>query len=126
MHIQDREQCNWLRTRVELNVFSQKTKNSLYTPSQEDRLNCLDRLIWATKLEEFLQQKFSDKRFGCDGAEVIIPGMKTLVDHAADLGVKGEPPFLDFSSIVPRCNNFFRCRDRHGSQRPDQPFGQLS
>lgn len=25
-------------------------------------------------------------RFGCDGAEVIIPGMKTLIDVAADLG----------------------------------------
>jgi len=89
MHIQDRDQCNWLRSRVELNVVGKETSSSLYTPSKEDRINCLDRLLWATRFEEFLQQKFSDKRFGCDGAETMIPGIKTLVDHAAALGVQG-------------------------------------
>jgi 2-oxoglutarate dehydrogenase complex dehydrogenase (E1) component-like enzyme len=28
-------------------------------------------------------------RFGCDGAEVIIPGLLTMVDKAAELGVQG-------------------------------------
>jgi 2-oxoglutarate dehydrogenase E1 component len=27
-------------------------------------------------------------RFGLDGCEIMIPGMKELIDHAADLGVE--------------------------------------
>lgn len=27
-------------------------------------------------------------RFGCDGAEVIIPGMNSMVDKASELGIK--------------------------------------
>jgi len=88
MHIQDRVQCNWLRTRLEKHIFTVSTEDNFYTPSKEDRINCLDRLIWATSFEEFLQIKFQDKRFGCDGAEVIIPGMKTLIDSAADFGIE--------------------------------------
>lgn len=94
MHIQDREQCNWLRSKVELSP-------SLYIPSKEERIECLDKLTWATRLEEFLALKFPDKRsvglwtrnlsarFGIDGGEAIIPGISAFVETAATLGVKG-------------------------------------
>ena len=44
MHIQGREQCNFLRKRI-----SEKE-----TMSKEDRHNLLDRLTWATVFEKYL------------------------------------------------------------------------
>jgi len=88
MHIQDRVQCNWIRTSIEKNIFTKSLDDNTYTPTKEERLSCLDRLTWGTLFEEFLGEKFQDKRFGCDGAEVIIPGLKTLIDHGADLGIE--------------------------------------
>eukprot|EP00894_Picocystis_sp_ML_P000895 jgi/Pico_ML_1/51412/g2445.t2 len=47
-----------------------------------------DRLAWATMFEHFLSNKFTAaKRFGLEGAETLIPGMKSLIDKAAALGV---------------------------------------
>ena len=37
----------------------------------------LDRLAWADMFENFLSNKYSAaKRFGLEGAETLIPGMK--------------------------------------------------
>lgn len=59
------------------------------TPSVSERKVIFDRLLWSTEFENFLKLKFSsDKRFGLDGAETLIPGLKALVDSAADLGVE--------------------------------------
>eukprot|EP01125_Pyxidicula_operculata_P002765 TRINITY_DN125_c0_g2_i1.p1 TRINITY_DN125_c0_g2~~TRINITY_DN125_c0_g2_i1.p1 ORF type:complete len:997 (-),score=267.81 TRINITY_DN125_c0_g2_i1:88-3078(-) len=81
MHIQDRQKCNWLRERIE-------NRKNTYVVSKEDRKNLYDRLAWASLFEQYLQKKFTEKRFGCDGGEVMIPGLKTLVDYSADLGVE--------------------------------------
>lgn len=80
MHISDTEQCNFLRQRLETpEPFS-------FTPSE--KLRILDRLTWADHFEHFLAFKYpTAKRFGLEGAEALIPGMKELVDTAADLGV---------------------------------------
>ncbi|KAE8676346.1 hypothetical protein F3Y22_tig00111618pilonHSYRG00007 [Hibiscus syriacus] len=49
----------------------------------------LDRLIWSTQFENFLATKWTTaKRFGLEGAETLIPGMKEMFDRAADLGVE--------------------------------------
>jgi len=41
----------------------------------------------STKFEEFLAKKWvSEKRFGLEGLEMIIPCMKTLIDTCAILG----------------------------------------
>lgn len=38
--------------------------------------------------EGFLAKKYATaKRFGLEGCETLIPGMKALIDRAADLGV---------------------------------------
>jgi len=80
MHIQDREECNWIRNRVET-----PTK---YQYDKDTRLNILDRLGWADAWERFLAVKHAGtKRFGLDGCEVLIPGMKHLIDHSSTLGV---------------------------------------
>jgi 2-oxoglutarate dehydrogenase E1 component len=60
----------------------------LFRQGPEDMKESLQRIAWATLFEEFVHKKWADKRFGCDGAEVIIPGLLTMVDKAAETGVK--------------------------------------
>ncbi|KAF2318683.1 hypothetical protein GH714_010040 [Hevea brasiliensis] len=81
MHIADREKCNWLRDKIETP-----------TPMQYNRQRrevILDRLIWSTQFENFLATKWTTaKRFGLEGGETLIPGMKEMFDRSADLGVE--------------------------------------
>ncbi|KAJ8636897.1 hypothetical protein MRB53_011164 [Persea americana] len=81
MHIADREKCNWLRDKIET-VTPRKYNH-------ERRAVILDRLIWSTQFENFLATKWTAaKRFGLEGGETLIPGMKEMFDRAADLGVE--------------------------------------
>jgi 2-oxoglutarate dehydrogenase E1 component len=49
----------------------------------------LDRLIWSDSFERFIASKYpNEKRFGLEGAESLIPGMKALIDRSVDLGVE--------------------------------------
>ncbi|KAJ0044327.1 hypothetical protein Pint_06241 [Pistacia integerrima] len=81
MHIADHEKCNWLRDKIETP-----------TPTQYNRQRrevILDRLIWSSQFENFLATKWTTaKRFGLEGGETLIPGMKEMFDRAADLGVE--------------------------------------
>lgn len=46
------------------------------------------RLVRSTRFEEFLARKWSsEKRFGLEGCEVLIPAMKTVIDSSSALGV---------------------------------------
>lgn len=81
MHISDREQCNWLRDKIETQVPGRY--------GSQRRIAILDRLMWATNFENFLAHKWTAaKRFGLEGCETLIPGMKELIDKAADGGVE--------------------------------------
>jgi len=81
IHIPDREQCDWLRERLEV---PQPFKYSV-----DEKRRILDRLIWGTSFEAFLATKYpNDKRFGLEGGETLIPGMKALIDRSVDYGVK--------------------------------------
>lgn len=52
-------------------------------------MHILDRLAWSELFEEFLATKFSAaKRFGLEGCSVLVPGMKGLIDRAAELGAE--------------------------------------
>ncbi|KAE8653690.1 WUSCHEL-related homeobox 13-like [Hibiscus syriacus] len=81
MHVADWEKCNWFRDKIETP-----------TPMQYNRQRrevILDRLIWSTQFENFLATKWTTaKRFGLEGGETLIPGMKEMFDRAADLGVE--------------------------------------
>ncbi|KAI3434698.1 hypothetical protein D9Q98_002760 [Chlorella vulgaris] len=80
MHIPDSERCNWLRARIET------AEPQVY--SQEEKLRILDRLTWSEMFESFLANKYTAaKRFGLEGCEALIPGMKALIDSASDRGV---------------------------------------
>jgi 2-oxoglutarate dehydrogenase E1 component len=49
----------------------------------------LDRLAWSEMFESFCANKYTAaKRFGLEGAETLIPGMKACIDRATDLGVE--------------------------------------
>ena len=81
IHIPDREKCDWLRERIEI--------PTPYKYSVDEKRRILDRLIWGTSFEAFTAAKYpNDKRFGLEGGETLIPGMKALIDRSVDYGVK--------------------------------------
>ncbi|KAK6332719.1 2-oxoglutarate dehydrogenase E1 component [Orbilia brochopaga] len=81
VHIPDREQCDWIRERVEI--------PTPYKYSIDEKRRILDRLIWSSSFESFLATKYpNDKRFGLEGCESLVPGMKALIDRSVDFGVK--------------------------------------
>ncbi|KDQ62236.1 hypothetical protein JAAARDRAFT_30121 [Jaapia argillacea MUCL 33604] len=81
VHIPDKDQCDWIRERVEV------PKPWNYTV--EEKRMILDRLIWSESFEKFIASKFpNEKRFGLEGCEALIPGMKALIDRSVDHGVK--------------------------------------
>lgn len=81
IHIPSKEQCDWLRERIQI--------PRPFNYSVDEKRQILDRLIWACSFESFLATKFpNDKRFGLEGAEAIIPGMKSLIDTSVEHGVE--------------------------------------
>ena len=81
IHIPDRDMCDWIRNRLEI---PQPFKYSV-----DEKRRILDRLIWSSSFEAFLATKYpNDKRFGLEGAETLVPGMKALIDRSVDYGVK--------------------------------------
>lgn len=72
IHIPDRAQCDWIRSRIE--------KPKPYSYSVDEKKVILDRLTWSDSFERFVATKYpSVKRFGLEGGETLIPGMKALV-----------------------------------------------
>ncbi|KAI0739910.1 2-oxoglutarate dehydrogenase complex E1 component mitochondrial precursor [Daedaleopsis nitida] len=81
VHIPDKEQCDWIRERVEI------PKPWNYTV--EEKRMVLDRLIWSESFEKYIASKYpNEKRFGLEGCESLIPGMKALIDRSVEHGVK--------------------------------------
>ncbi|TFK23427.1 oxoglutarate dehydrogenase, partial [Coprinopsis marcescibilis] len=81
VHIPDKEQCDWIRERIEV------PKPWNYTVDEKRMI--LDRLIWSESFEKFIASKYpNEKRFGLEGCEALIPGMKALIDRSVDTGVK--------------------------------------
>ncbi|CAH1762723.1 15254_t:CDS:2 [Entrophospora sp. SA101] len=81
IHIPDRVQCDWIRERVEI--------PKPYNYSIEEKRRILDRLIWSDSFERFVATKYpNEKRFGLEGCESLIPGMKALIDRSVDLGIE--------------------------------------
>ncbi|KAF9581928.1 2-oxoglutarate dehydrogenase E1 component [Lunasporangiospora selenospora] len=81
IHIPDRDRCDWIRQRVEV--------PRPYSYSVEEKTMILDRLIWSDSFERFVSSKYpSEKRFGLEGGESLIPGMKALIDRSVEHGVE--------------------------------------
>uniref|UniRef100_K3WND9 2-oxoglutarate dehydrogenase, mitochondrial n=1 Tax=Globisporangium ultimum (strain ATCC 200006 / CBS 805.95 / DAOM BR144) TaxID=431595 RepID=K3WND9_GLOUD len=81
MHILNRDKCNWIRASMEHLVKSEESK--------EKQLHILERLAFSVVFERFLGNKYNTtKRFGLDGAESLIPGLKYMIDRATELGME--------------------------------------
>ncbi|KIJ67496.1 hypothetical protein HYDPIDRAFT_108286 [Hydnomerulius pinastri MD-312] len=81
VHIPDKEQCDWIRERIEI------PKPWDYTV--EEKRMILDRLIWSESFEKFIATKYpNERRFGLEGCESLVPGMKALIDRSVENGVK--------------------------------------
>ncbi|XP_056632146.1 2-oxoglutarate dehydrogenase complex component E1 isoform X4 [Diorhabda carinulata] len=81
MFINSLEQCNWIRQRLETPGVTNMTP--------ENKRLILARLTRATMFESFLARKYSsEKRFGLEGCEILIPAMKAVIDKSTDLGVE--------------------------------------
>lgn len=56
--------------------------------SKADKLQILEQLTQSDHYERFCAQKYNTaKRFGLEGCESLIPGLKAMVDTGADNGV---------------------------------------
>lgn len=81
MFINDRYKCDWIRDRFETPGCFQMTN--------EEKQILLARLVRSTRFEEYLAAKWpSEKRFGLEGCEVMIPAMKEIIDHSTARGVE--------------------------------------
>ena len=82
MYVVSRDECNFLREKFENDWYN-------FQPVKGLKMSIYDRLAWAVLFEEFLKSKFTThKRFGLEGLETIITGLKAYVDKAVDLGLK--------------------------------------
>lgn len=81
VHIPSKEECDWIRARCEI--------PKQWSYSLDKKRQILDRLIWSDSFERFVATKFpTEKRFGLEGCESLIPGMKALIDQSVEHNVK--------------------------------------
>ena len=81
MHIQSQEKQNWVRDQVENPKWMKFSK--------QKRMHIYERLCFTDHFEKFLAQKFNTaKRFGLEGGESAIPGLKSMVDRGSELGIE--------------------------------------
>jgi 2-oxoglutarate dehydrogenase E1 component len=81
MHIGSQEKCNWVRSAAENPRWMQFSK--------EKKLHIYERLCFADHFEKFLANKFNTaKRFGLEGGDSCIPGLKAMVDRGSELGIE--------------------------------------
>ncbi|XP_030059146.1 2-oxoglutarate dehydrogenase-like, mitochondrial [Microcaecilia unicolor] len=81
MFINDLEQCQWIRQKFE-------TPGIIHFTNEQKR-TLLARLVRSTRFEDFLARKWSsEKRFGLEGCEVMIPALKTILDKSSEVGVE--------------------------------------
>uniref|UniRef100_A0A0G4FH86 2-oxoglutarate dehydrogenase, mitochondrial n=1 Tax=Chromera velia CCMP2878 TaxID=1169474 RepID=A0A0G4FH86_9ALVE len=80
MHITDQSVCNFLRQALET------PRNFAFSPELKRKI--LVRTARAQLFEQFCATKFStSKRFGLDGSETMIVGLKAMSKKAAKMGV---------------------------------------
>ena len=79
-HIMDPVQKRWIQERVE---------GVRWSPSSEDQRHILEALNEAEVFERFLHSRYvGQKRFGLEGGESTIVALQTILDAAADQGIK--------------------------------------
>ncbi|XP_054654937.1 2-oxoglutarate dehydrogenase-like, mitochondrial isoform X2 [Dunckerocampus dactyliophorus] len=80
MFINNVAQCQWIRQKFETPGIMRFTDT--------EKRTLLARLIRSTRFEDFLARKWSsEKRFGLEGCEVLIPALKTIIDVSSTAGI---------------------------------------
>ncbi len=80
MHIEDREEREWLLDRIE-------GEDRARPASAEQRLRALERLTDAKEMERFIHTQYIGvKRFSLEGLEALIPLLDRLLERAGDEG----------------------------------------
>lgn len=80
-YINDHEKCNWVQNAAE--------EMMLKSLSIDQRKRVLQKLNEGVIFEKFLNTKYiGQKRFGLEGGESTIPALDTIINDAADSGVK--------------------------------------
>ncbi|GME58249.1 oxoglutarate dehydrogenase (succinyl-transferring), E1 component [Neofusicoccum parvum] len=80
-HIPDREKQEWIRSRLEVPQPARF--------SSEEKKELLHGLASASSFEKFIATKYPvEKRYGLDGGESLVPGMKALVNRCVEHGAK--------------------------------------
>ncbi len=81
MHIQELEQREWIRERIE--AVRGKPK---FTP--EEKKGILGTLLEVEGFEEFVQVKYTGmKRFSIQGGDAMVPGLLSILETASNVGV---------------------------------------
>ena len=81
MHMGSREKTNWIRNQVEQPKWMKYSK--------EKKVHMFERLAFADHFEKFLGNKFNTaKRFGLEGGESCITGLKAMIDRGSELGLE--------------------------------------
>jgi 2-oxoglutarate dehydrogenase E1 component len=82
---------NFIRNDEIRQWFIQKVEREYYNyaPDKEEKKRILGKLNEAVVFENFLHTKFlGQKRFSLEGGENTIPALQTIINKAAELGVK--------------------------------------
>jgi 2-oxoglutarate dehydrogenase E1 component len=80
--IRNDEVRSWFFNKIEKEYFA-------HNPSQDEKKRILSKLNEAVVFENFLHTKFlGQKRFSLEGGENTIPSLQTIINKAAELGVK--------------------------------------
>lgn len=81
MHMSNRDKCNWVREHCEVASPPPLSKAKV--------MQIFDRLAYSVQFEAYLANKFNTaKRFGLEGCEALVPGLKALVDTSTEGGVQ--------------------------------------
>jgi 2-oxoglutarate dehydrogenase E1 component len=81
-YIRNQEIFDWFVKKCEVEYYG-------YNPDVEEKKNILAKLNEAVVFENFLHTKFlGQKRFSLEGGENTIPGLQTIIDKSADMGVQ--------------------------------------
>ncbi|XP_045471204.1 2-oxoglutarate dehydrogenase, mitochondrial-like isoform X2 [Harmonia axyridis] len=80
-HINDNEKIRWMRQQLE--------PPGIAVLPKEKKIKLWERLVRTTEFEAFLAKKWaSEKRFGIEGCEMLIPAMKEVIDRSTSHGVE--------------------------------------
>ncbi|EDO37169.1 predicted protein [Nematostella vectensis] len=81
MFIPEKYKCDWIRKKFEMPGHDVLTR--------DEKRTLLARLVRSTGFEGFLARKWSsEKRFGLEGCDVLVPAMKAIIDKSSELGVE--------------------------------------